>query len=71
MLEKTIKEEIAELNNNLDYKIAECHVLREQIKAIQKFRCKHPNSKSFKSGDYSGDTYIVFSCPDCGLNEER
>lgn len=40
---------------------------REHLQAI----CEHPNLKSFKSGDYSGATYICRQCPDCGLDEER
>jgi len=34
-------------------------------------RCRHPNAKSFMSGDYDGTKYMVFSCPDCGKRTEN
>ncbi len=53
-------------------KLAEAEVIRAKaaLTALQ-HACPHPAAKSFRSGDYSGDTYTVFSCPDCGLRTER
>lgn len=67
----SIKQQVDNLKSEINNHLAQIDIVKGKIKSIQKYRCNHANAKSFRSGDYSGATYIVFNCPDCGLNKEN
>jgi hypothetical protein len=66
----TIKERLLDIRARQRIHKAAGIRLAGELEALQA-ECEHPNATSFKSGDYSGARFVVFSCPDCGLSDER
>ncbi len=63
-------EKITKLKERLQLRELQVKKLKLKIRYYQDI-CPHPNKTSYKSGDYSGDTFIVTDCPTCGFHSER
>lgn len=66
----TIQQRRGKLAEKIRKNKAERIRLDGELKALQS-ECDHPNASSFLSGDYSSARFMAWSCPDCGLSEER
>ena len=48
---------------------AALHLAHHELEAVI-IMCPHPNAVEWQSGDYSGDTYMMVRCDDCGLRKQ-
>lgn len=64
-----IQEQYSEATGKLQDAKHAVNIALAEIKLVQA-RCSHPYAREWKSGDYSGDTYMMVECPDCKLKKQ-